>query len=182
MYHPLVRCFSSPFPSHPCQSPGPRGNGLADTFIASSTAGDWIPCKCVKYLSKFYSRFTLLYYKPLFIYLLASASELMFIYRTLTEHTFYLPYIGQTIFRFTLLCYEPLLSTFIYLTLNKPTFYLPYFDQTIFWAWTYDTFSLLRVKSFYCLCTHLQHCLVLVYLTLANPISVYPRVTTLSMW
>ena len=63
----------------------------------------------------------------------------MIIYLTLTEHTFYSPYIGQTIFRFTLLCYEPLLIyflsskyTFIYLTLNKPAFYLTYLDETIF--------------------------------------------------
>ena len=37
------------------------------------------------------------------------AHEFMFIYLTLTEHTCYLPYIGETIFRCTLLCYESLL-------------------------------------------------------------------------
>ncbi len=81
------------------------------------------------------------------MYLLAS--ECTFIYLTLTEHTFRLPYIDKFMFRFTLLCHTPHLiyllgsqSTFTYLTLNKPPFYLPYINRT------------------HCLCTYIYNFLL----------------------
>ena len=131
-----------------------------------------------------YFRFILWYHKPLWIYLLAS--ECTFIYRTLTEYTFCLPYIDQTTFWFTLLCHTPLLiyllgsqSTFTYLTLNKPTFIYLISTKPVVCAHTYHIplLAYLRVYHLYYLCTHLQHCLFLLYLTLGNPISLYPRVS-----
>ena len=106
-----------------------------------------------------------------------------FIYLTLTEQTFCLPYINRFTFRFTLLCHTPLLiyllgkqSTFTYLTLNKPPFYLPYIDPTRCLYTHIYNFLLTYEFIIYTITVPTCNNAHFFNLTLGYPISLYTRV------